>query len=257
MKNALRLILFPLFAVSFLCAQSQVIPQVADGAGWQSTLVVTNTTTSNTDVSIFFYADRDASDAPGATLPWDPPFLEGSAADLAVPAGSSVFLHTPGTALTLTQGWGVLTERPGVVAYVIYTYKQNSSATAPAVASSSRVLVPFDNTGSDSTALAIVNSNSTSETVNVTFHTTVDGAITQGASFTLPFNGQMAFVLPTQFPEVADKSGLAEFYTDNGALAIIALQANPVSFTSAPVYPETGTPIIPSSAAPVSSSATR
>ena len=100
MQSILRkLILTASFSAACLCAQVQVIPQVADGAGWRSTIVLTNTTSQNINgVSLTFNKDIGA----GATAPWSPTFLEGSFSG-SVPAGSSVFLHTPGTAVSYTH----------------------------------------------------------------------------------------------------------------------------------------------------------
>jgi hypothetical protein len=51
--------------------------------------------------------------------------------------------------------------------------------------------------------------------------------------------------MPTLFVQTAGKSGLAEFYVSSGTISIIALRANPSgAITSAPVFFETGTPII-------------
>jgi hypothetical protein len=61
----------------------------------------------------------------------------------------------------------------------------------------------------------------------------------------LPGNGHMAFILPQQFPATSGNRGLAEFYSANGSLAIIALRANGTgAFTSAPVYVQAGPPVI-------------
>src|SRR5580700_6859483 len=93
-----NLILVPLFAVTSLYAQ-QVISQAPDGGGWKFTLVVTNTTTTAAVASITFYQDTSG----GNTASWTPP-LDVNVAELAIPPGSSVFIHSAGTASTLTQG---------------------------------------------------------------------------------------------------------------------------------------------------------
>ena len=261
MKNTLRnLILVPLFAVTSLYAQ-QVISQAPDGAGWKFTLVVTNTTAAETAASITFYQDTGG----GNTAAWTPPLVEAvNLSALALPAGSSVFLHSTGTAAALTQGWAQISSTPGVEAYIIYTLtsgQTSSDATAPAVASATRILVPFDNTGSLGTELAVVNPNLAQETIYVTFRTT-SGAINTAPgsgypladTFNMPSQGHVAVVMPTQFPFTQGQAGLAEFYTlqnvGGGSFAIVALRSNSnpatgfFSFTSAPTYSETGPPII-------------
>ena len=55
----------------------------------------------------------------------------------------------------------------------------------------------------------------------------------------------MSFVLSQQFPIIAGHEGLAEFYSATGNVSMIALRFNPTSsFTAAPVYAQTGLPLI-------------
>jgi hypothetical protein len=228
-----------------------VIPQLADGGGWRSTVVLTNTTAVTIDnIALTFYRD-DAAIGPGFTQLWNLAFHEGSFSG-SLPGGSSVFLHTLGTG-PLSQGWAKLVSSAGVEAYVIYTYSsdgRDQDSTAPAVSSASRILVPFDNTkqgvGSLMTALAVVNPNNLPIAISANFKLAGPvGTIVQGTPLNLPSNGQMAFVLPTQFPGTAGQSGLAEFSTTSGSFSIIALRGNPTGgLTSLQVYYETGQPII-------------
>src|SRR5579862_58842 len=245
MKTILRhLSLAIFFSLSGVYAQLLVIPQVADGGGWATTIVLTNTSATVQTVALSFNKSVGA----GATAPWTPPFKETvTLSSINLPAGATLFLHTPGTAGSLTQGWGQLSAAAGVVGYAIFTSHAPGNpaqdATAPAVAATSRILVPFDNTSHLITAAALVNPNATQETVSVNIRTS-DGTVTTGSA-NMPANGQQTFLMPTQFPATAGKSGLAEFYTNTGTISAIALRANPSgAFTTAPVYPESGAPII-------------
>jgi hypothetical protein len=129
-----------------LVAQALIVPQVADGGGWQTTVVLTNMNTSAVSVSMSFYVETGG----GNTSPWNLAFLETSnTSSISLPGASTLYLHTPGTAGTTSVGWGELTAPSGVVAYAIFTQtvpgRQNQDGTAPAVAGASGVLVPFDN----------------------------------------------------------------------------------------------------------------
>ena len=152
-------------------------------------------------------------------------------------------------------GWGeVIASGPGVagvVAYAIFTQRiparQDQDGTAAAAAGSARFLVPFDNSGGFITAVAVANPSSTgSINVNIQLDS---GAISHG-SLTLPDQGHAAFVLPDQFPETAGQRGLAEFYVTGAvrgtpSLSMLALRFNASgAFTTAPVYGQSGTPII-------------
>jgi hypothetical protein len=223
-------------------ADVQVIPQVADGAGWSTTIVLSNKTTTAQNVTLNFH--RGIPNTNGTTQPWTPPFLESaSLPNISLPAGSSLFLHTPGTATELSQGWGELNAAAGVTGYAIFT-AGGQDATAPAVSAASRILVPFDNTSGLDTAVAVANPNASPAAIQVNIKTS-DGATSTGVLPQMPARGHRAFELRVLFPGTVGKRGLAEFYVASGSFSIIALRFNPTAaFTSAPVYPQTGAPII-------------
>ena len=226
-------------------SQTQVIPQVADGAGWATTIVLTNTTTGDLPFTLNF--KQATPNGAGVTTTWNPPFQDTSALGSNIPAGSSIFLRTPGNATALSQGWAELAADPRVTGYAIFTSRQGGGpaqdSTAPAVSASSRILVPFDNSSNLIMALALVNPNPSPESVSVNFRTS-DGTTT-GIAPNLPSQGQVTFLMPQQFSDTGGKSGLAEFYVSSGTISIIALRANPSgAVTSAPVFFETGTPVI-------------
>ncbi len=236
-----------LFAFCAVPAWSQalIIPQIVDGEVWQTTIVLTNTSTSSTNASLSFFQETTGN----ATVPWNLSFLEvGSTQTINLAASETLLLHTPGTAAALSVGWAQLTAGPSVVAYAIFTKRPlglpAQVGTAPALAGTSRVLVPFDNTSGNVESMALVNPSGNPETVAVNFRTTA-GTITQSALANVPAYGHIAFTFPAQFGSTAGQSGLAEFYTASGTIAILALNFNPEgSLTTAPVYPQSGSPII-------------
>ena len=158
------------------------LPQIADGGNWYTAILLNNTTTSVGTVSINFFQDTSN----GATSPWNPPFEEvSSTQNLSVPAGGVLYIHTAGTAATLTQGWGQVTGSPGVNATAIYTYESfagrpNQDGTAQAVAGATRILVPFDATPGYSTGLAVVNPTGSAENVSVNIE--LDSGVTSQSS---------------------------------------------------------------------------
>jgi hypothetical protein len=237
-----------LSAVSVAPAQTSNIPQIVDGGPWLTTIAVTNTGSSQEIVSLSFFQETGG----GNTATWNLAFEEGSAQGLLLPPASTMFLHTFGTAANTTIGWGQLNEfdATGVVqAYAIFTQRvpnrSDQDGTAPAASSVSRILVPFDNTNGAVTSMAIANTTTTSETINVGVR--ISSGISQPAAITLPANGHASFAFPTQFTATANQSGLAEFYAPSGSFSILALKFNSGAFTTAPVYSPSGPPIIASS----------
>jgi hypothetical protein len=238
------LMVFPL-ALSVAHAQTQIIPQVADGGAWQTTLVLTNTGTSTATASLTFFQ----SGANGTTSSWTPPFQETSSTQsLSLPAASTTFLHTLGTAANLTEGWAQLQASSSVVAYAIFTQtvlgRQNQDGTAPAAAAVSRVLEPFDNSNGFATTMAIANPGTASISISVAAQPT-SGPAVQLSAISLPAGGYTAFSVPTQYLSTSGQRGLLEFSSTSGIFSIIALRFNPTgAFTASPVYAESGSPVI-------------
>jgi hypothetical protein len=245
MKQTQRLGLGALLVCAFSAAQAQtyIVPQIADGGGWQTGLVLTNTTTSPATAALTCFKDSG-----GATDNWSLSFQEtSSTSSLALRAAGTLFLHTYGTAATTSVGWCQLKADSGVQAYAIFTASSATATqdgTALAAQANSRVLVPFDNVSGLTTSIAIVNPDSSSEVVSVSIQT-ADGTVTKSSLGTLPGNGHMAFELPGKFPVTAGKRGLIEFFSSTGTLSALALRFNASgAFTSAPVYADSGSPII-------------
>ena len=248
--TSFRYVLFTPFlaALSFAQPQTVIVPQIADGGGWQTTLVLTNTITGVGSASMSFYQETSG----GATQSWNLAFSEQPTQNVRVNGGATVLLHTLGTGSTTSVGWAQMIVSPGIVAYAIFTQRMaghtDQDGTAPGGSVTQRVLVPFDNTGGSVTSVAMANPSSAAETVSVNIATEA-GAVSQ-ASISLPAQGHMAFALPDQLPATAGHSGLAEFYLGSGRavlgnISMIALRFNPTGgFTTAPVYEQTGAPIV-------------
>ncbi|MEO8051417.1 MAG: hypothetical protein ABI833_13450 [Acidobacteriota bacterium] len=234
----------PLFGQS---AQTLTIPQVVDGGGWQSTIVLTNSGGAAASATLIFHSETTG----GNTQPWSPPLLEvSSTSNMVMPPSSSLYLHTSGTAAALTIGWAELNADAGVIAYVVFTNSrpaggvQYDEGTAPAVAATNRILVPYDDANGFVTAIAVVNPTGAAQTISVGFRT-VDGLVSINALPTVPAMGHTAFVLSQTFPVIAGHRGLAEFYSSTGNISMIGLRFNPTqSFTAAPVFFQTGPPLI-------------
>ena len=243
-----------LFACSLVQAQTTSnITQIVDGGPWQTTIVVTNTGSTPASAGLnFFQETGNQQTGIGTTIPWNLQFQEMNTIQtqaMNLPVGSTIFLHTLGTAIVPTTGWGQLTQTSGdpnsVVAYAIFTQRvlgrPDQSGTASASAGANRILVPFDNTNGTVTSIAIANPTLNNENINVGIHTGV--STTQPAALSLTPDGHLSSDLPTLFPGTTGQSGLVEFYT-TGSITIIGLRFNSGGFTTAPVYSVTGAPIL-------------
>jgi hypothetical protein len=226
-------------------AQSLIIPQIADGGGWQTTIVLTNSSASATTASLTFFQETGG----GSTQNWNLGFLETSTPQsLNLPAAGTLFLHTPGAAGSTTVGWAQLQANSSVNAYAIFTQsvpgRPNQDGTANAASASSRLLIPYDNTNGNVTAIALVNPAGSSQSITAGIQPTSGGS-SQPAPIVLPTQGHTSFTMPQQFPSTTGQSGLLELNSTNGSFSGLALRFNPTGgFTTAPVYPESGAPII-------------
>jgi hypothetical protein len=108
-----------LTALAFGQPQTQIIPQVADGGNWQTTIVLTNTTTTAQSAALTFYQETTS----GATQTWNLALMEATSQNVSVPGGATVFLHTPGTGAVTSVGWGQIVALAGVDAYAIFTQR--------------------------------------------------------------------------------------------------------------------------------------
>lgn len=231
------------------CAGQSILPQVADGGNWRTAVMLVNTTTTTQTASLNFFQDTSQ----GATVNWNPPFVETSVTqNLTLAPGATMYLHTPGTAPLLTQGWGQVSAGQGVFSFAIYTYggiagRPDQDGTSPGVSAATRILVPFDNTAGFATSMAIVNPSASAETVSVNIQTD-NGTITQTSlPSPLPANGQLAFTMAQQLPATAGRRGVAEFYVAaaGSSISIAAFRFNPtIALTSIPVVFTGGNPVI-------------
>jgi hypothetical protein len=231
---------FPSFPSGQIPQVTLNIPQIADGGVWSTTLVLTNTTSSVASVSITFYQETGKTD--NSTTPWTPAFVEGTnTQNISLAGGATMFLHTPGTATNVTQGWGQAVVSDGVQIYALFSTKATGQGTAPATVSGTDILIPFDNTFGNVTAIALANPTPNAETITMVSQIGT-GTVSQ-SSIPLAAYGHAAFLLPSMLAGTVGAHGLVEF-TNGGGFSAIGLQSNPTNFiTTAQAYSVNG-PII-------------
>jgi len=181
-----------------------------DGGAWLTTIVVTNTGASQANAGLTFCQETGG----GATALSSLNFVEMSSAQaqsLSLASGTTLFLHTPGTAANTTVGWGQLSQSGNsatVVAYAIFTQRvpgrTDQAGTAPAAPASSDILVPFDNTSGAVRTMAIANTSSSSIAVNVGIRTS--SATTLPSSIRLPALVIRPFSSPRSLRQVLDRA---------------------------------------------------
>jgi hypothetical protein len=239
-----------LLATSLVRAQTLVVTQVADGGpasgSWQTTIVATNTSGSTATFSVTLFQEVGG----GATAPWNLQFVGvNSLQNIQLKGGETLLLQSPGTNSTLVVGFAEIQGSGPIAAYALFTQRvpgrSNQQGTAAGAPAATRVLVPYNNTNGQVTAVAIANPTDASESIAVGLLPS-GGTATQPANVTLPANGHTTFTFPTQYTSTVNGSGLAEFYISSGAISVLALNFAGGAFSTSPVYPELGPPFIAS-----------
>ena len=211
------------------------ISQIADGGGWETTIILVNTGATPAPVSLRF------------TQPFGIPWALQVAGTNGIteysdviPAGGSRIIDTAGLSPVLSQGWGQVITTGSVAGTAIFRQQLSSvrdaeGAVPLTLSGMQQFVLPFDNTQGFATAVALANEDpSQSTAVSVTLRD-LNGTVLGVETVNLVPFGRSAFVLSSQFPETANVQGVAEFSSPNVTLSALGLRYNPIgSFTSLP-----------------------
>jgi hypothetical protein len=224
------------FAVTIAGNQPTPIAHAADGNKFKTTVVLTNASTIPAPYALRFNDDQ-------GNIPATRFELETGSPTGVIPAGGSVTIRTAGLGPETVNGWAELTAPPSVGGSVIYSQKTGlpsiQEGTSTIVASGSQhFFMPFDNTANAITGVAITNTGiRAASNISVTFRYS-DGTPAETLSYPqLASRNHRAFVLFSQFPHTANKSGVAEF-TSDAPLAVAVFRFNSTgAFTALDAVP--------------------
>jgi hypothetical protein len=217
----------------------QVGPQIADGEGWKTTIVLVNTDSVQASYTLRFWKGNGSS----LSLPFG---SEGAVSQLSgvLPVNGVKFFETNGEAPGLSQGWVELTTSNFIDGRVVFRQRvsgsPDSEAAVPFAASSSArpIVIPLENTSGFVTSVALVNPNPiAAANVMVTLRDE-NGVALENSSVNLDPRGQTAFAVPGRFPASANRRGTVEFFDPNNEIIALGLRFSPLplnTFTSLPV----------------------
>ena len=206
------------------------IPQIADGGGWNTRFAIIDTDQVPAYFHFPFWGNNGT--APGVShLHGTPGVLTATLAP-----GASFFAQSPGISSTLQQGWAEVASSGMIGVTAIFQFSngtaRDSVGSAIASLSASGILMPFDNTQGNATAVAIANTNPT-QTITVSMLFETDGGAQSSASIVLPPHTQQAFLLPTINQAVAGVRGSVQFTAASADMAAVGLEFTPAGqFTS-------------------------
>jgi hypothetical protein len=208
-----------------------IVPQVADGGGWDTTIILVNT---------------DSEPAPFTLKLWRPdgePLLlplEGiggvSQYSDTIQVGGTRILQTTGRDPAVSAGWAEVIAERSIGATVIFRqHRAEGDSEATVVAApplNGGFLLPFDNAGGVLTGLAVTNTGSSPTSLSLDF-SDENGIQILSGSITLPSHNQRAFMLDEMFPKIRDRRGVARISSSSNGLSALGLRFSPTgSFTS-------------------------
>jgi hypothetical protein len=198
-----------------------VLPQIADGAGWSTRIMLVNMGTAAAPFTLYFYKDDGTAwnitlkgSATGPSSSWSG----------TIPVGGSLFLETPGTDSQINQGWAYLSTQYWVSGMAVFRAAWLPTNDAEAVvpfASEVDVdfFIPFDNRNGYVTSVALVNSWSTASANVLVQFRNPDGTVIRTDTITLAPRQHMAFETTNKYPETLGKNGVIEFKEPSGQVA--------------------------------------
>ena len=211
---------------------TRTLAHAADGDAFKTTVLLTNAGSAAAQYTLRFNDDQGNIPSTGFGLDTGSDPLTGS-----IPAGGSVTIRTAGLGPRTENGWAELTAPASVGGSVIYSQQVPNlpslqEGTATIVSSGSQhFFMPFDNTAGAITGVAITNPGANAANTSVTIRYS-DGTSEMTSYPQLASRNHQAFVLASQFPNTANRSGVAEF-TATSALSVVEFRFNSTgAFTS-------------------------
>lgn len=206
----------------------RVIPQVADGSGWQTTMTFVNFKTSTNQFEVFFFTDNGNDmfvDLPGIGVT--------DAITVRLPPDQAVTIQTRGTAGALNQGWAYINSvetNLDVGSLTVFRQRVAGRPDFEAVVPTAnefdrRFVVTYNNTSGYTTAVAIANPYTTGSTVDVIARDE-DGNILVRETFSLPALNKLAIVFPTRWPATQGRRGFIDFRTSSAGMGGVGLVFN-------------------------------
>jgi hypothetical protein len=211
----------------------RVIPHFIDGEGWQTEITTINLENHTTDFYVLFFQDNGADMVV-------PVAGQGVVRGMHITLGpaSSYTFQTTGTSPGLASGWALLsqTTNDSVGSFAIFRSsapgRQPQEAVVPTVNQfSSHFVLPFDNTGTLVTGIAIANPTLNSVAIPVRIHNDT-GYVIDTQSLSLGAYSHIAFALPAAWGSTAGRRGVVEFLTTGFGVGALGLRFNGAAFTS-------------------------
>ena len=218
------------------------LSQIGAGGGWDSTILLINTSSAPVAARLVFHNDDGSS----LSLPLSvtqqgvSQSITTATLDQVINSNATLLVNTASQSTSTVTGWVDVLSAGSISGAAIFRYTGGGTAsegTAPLQSQTqSTIVYPYDNTLGFSTGVALVNLSTGQASITATIF---DGNGSQlGAqTITVAGSGHTSFMLPSNLPLTAGKRGIVKFQNaSGGALAGIGLRFSPLgTFTSLPV----------------------
>ena len=214
-----------------------VIPQIADGGPFRTTISISNQDSVAARVTLRFYQSQGQT---GTTLPWNLKMEnDASVENINIPAGGAWSVRTAGATQAILQGWAEVVSNQKVAGTAVFEQTQADGRKQEAAVPVNntlmqRLMLPFDNTGRFVTSVALINMSSLENAeIEANFRDDAGNVFKRTSLPTIPPRGHRAFELKTLFPDLDGKRGTLDLNTMTGQISLLGLRFNPDgAFTS-------------------------
>ena len=207
---------------------SFALPQFVFGGGWYTAIYFNNRTGDPLSANVFFF------DGSGQPLPV--PAVGSSSTTVSLPPLGSAIIEAPNSG-PLQQGWARVDVPDGIVGYGVFRFSAPgvlSEGVSPFATSTNFNSLVFDETAYV-TGVAFANPSSVVASINIRALNAA-GQVIGTATQTLGPNARTAITLRTVpgLESVAGQRGAVEFSATTGAVSVLGLRFNNLTFTSIP-----------------------
>ena len=204
--------------------------QLASAGSWDTSVTLINLGSSAVCASLQFYADPNGGplNLPITFPQGGAPATKTSSVVGNINPNALLVIDTTGPDANPNVGWANLQAAGNVGGYAVFTNTaQNWEAVVPIeVSNANSYLLPFDNTGSLHTGLAIANLSPQPATVNVSIHNDAGFQI-DNQTIQMSALGHTSFLLDSTYAKTAGVRGSVVFTTQSGGqISMLGLRAN-------------------------------
>ena len=216
-------------------AGDNVLPQLVDGAGWQTTFTFANVDTKTVSFEVYFISSNgDDLLIPIVGLGNTP------GVSVTLPPTETITLETVGTKSNLSQGYAYIIRgdyRDALAGLAVFRQRvpgrPDFEAVVPLVSEfDKRFVLLYDNSGGFATSMAIANPSLDQIDVGVTIRDE-DAGVLATDRISLGVLMHQAFALAAKWPVTANRRGIIEFRSTGWGASVLGLRFNPGgAFTS-------------------------